>query len=116
MGLRLLRIVPYRLRILLRAVFLLLALATLALAVSVLQQEKQLSYTNYQASFRKTGEQIAATLRHPSGHLALLNPAPAAGPPVLRPLLLPFPSLDFDDMQKVQQAVAMVWVDSSGVS
>ena len=105
MGFRLLRIVPYRLRILLRAAFLLLALATLGLALSVLQQEKQLSYNAYQASFRKTGEQIAATLRHPSGQLALLNPAaPAAG---LRPLLLPFPALDFDDQQKVQQAIAM---------
>jgi signal transduction histidine kinase len=98
--------VPYRLRILLRAAFLLLALATIGLAVSVLQQEKQLSYANYQTSFRKTGEQISATLRHPAGQLALLNPAPAAAPG-LRPLLLPFPALDFDDQQKVQQAVAM---------
>ncbi|MES2264743.1 MAG: sensor histidine kinase [Pseudomonadota bacterium] len=108
MGFKLLRIVPYRLRILLRAAFLLLALATLGLAVSVLLQEKQLSYKNYQASFRKTGEQIAATLRHPSGQLALLNPAQAGvQSPALRPLLLPFPALDFDDQQKVQQAVAM---------
>ena len=106
MGARLLRIVPYRLRILLRAAFLLLALATIGLAVSVLQQEKQLSYTNYQASFRKTGEQLAATLRHPSGQLALLNPAAAKGQG-LRPVLLPFPSLDFDDQLKVQQAIAM---------
>ncbi|MCE3607792.1 HAMP domain-containing histidine kinase [Massilia sp. P8910] len=99
---------PYRLRILLRAAFLLLALATLGLAVSVLQQEKQLSYTSYQASFRKTGEQISATLRHPAGQLALLNPPLAgAAAPGLRPLLLPFPALDFDDQQKVQQAVAM---------
>ena len=108
MGVRLRRIVPYRLRILLRAAFLLLALATIALAVSVLQQEKQLSYTNYQSSFRKTGEQIAATLRHPSGHLALLNPgAGRRSRAALRPLLLPFRRLDFDDLQKVQQAVAM---------
>jgi signal transduction histidine kinase len=99
---------PYRLRILLRAAFLLLALATLGLAVSVLQQEKQLSYINYQASFKKTGEQISATLRHPAGQLALLNPALAGrAAPGLRPLLLPFPALDFDDQQKVQQAVAM---------
>ena len=99
---------PYRLRILLRAAFLLLALATLGLAVSVLQQEKQLSYTSYQASFRKTGEQISATLRHPAGQLALLNPPSlGAATPGLRPLLLPFPALDFDDQQKVQQAVAM---------
>ncbi|MDQ1925039.1 sensor histidine kinase [Massilia pseudoviolaceinigra] len=108
MAARRLWFVPYRLRILLRAAFLLLALATLGLALSVLQQEKQLSYTNYQASFRKTGEQISATLRHPAGQLALLNPPSAgAAAPGLRPLLLPFPALDFDDQQKVQQAVAM---------
>jgi signal transduction histidine kinase len=106
MALRLLRIVPYRLRILLRAAFLLLALATVGLAVSVLQQEKQLSYNSYQASFRKTAQNISATLRHPAGQLALLNPprggVPAAG---LHPVLLPFASLDFDDQNKVQQAV-----------
>ena len=108
MGVRFLRIVPYRLRILLRAAFLMLALATLGLAVSVLQQEKQLSYNNYQASFQKTAQHISATLRHPAGQLALLNPprgaAPAAG---LHPVLLPFASLDFDDQNKVQQAVAL---------
>lgn len=103
-----LRIAPFRLRILLRAVFLLLALATLGLAVSLLQQEKQLSYRNYQASFLKTGEQIAATLRHPSGQLALLNPGAADGAEkALHPVLLPFPAIDFDDQQKVQQAMAM---------
>jgi signal transduction histidine kinase len=108
MALRFLRIVPYRLRILLRAVFLFLALATVGLAVSVLQQEKQLSYTSYQTSFHKTAQHISATLRHPTGQLALLNPprgdAPATG---LRPVLLPFASLDFDDQHKVQQAVAL---------
>jgi hypothetical protein len=103
-----LRIAPFRLRILLRAVFLLLALATLGLAVSLLQQEKQLSYRNYQASFLKTGEQIAATLRHPSGQLALLNPGTIdPADKALHPVLLPFPAIDFDDQQKVQQAMAM---------
>jgi signal transduction histidine kinase len=104
----LLRIVPYRLRILLRAAFLFLALATIGLAVSVLQQEKQLSYNNYQTSFNKTAQQISATLRHPAGQLALLNPPRGASPPSgLRPVLLPFASLDFDDQHKVQQAVAL---------
>jgi signal transduction histidine kinase len=99
---------PYRLRILLRTAFLLLALATVALAVSVLQQEKQLSYHNYQINFRKTRDEMSATLRHPAGQLALLNPsATAAGGTGLRPLLLPFSALDFDDQYKVQQAVAM---------
>ncbi|MES2324357.1 MAG: HAMP domain-containing sensor histidine kinase [Pseudomonadota bacterium] len=105
---RLLRIVPYRLRILLRAAFLFLALATVGLAVSVLQQEKQLSYKNYQDSFQKTVQQISATLRHPAGQLALLNPPGAtAQAGTLRPVLLPFASLDFDDQHKVQQAVAL---------
>jgi signal transduction histidine kinase len=108
MAWRLLRIVPYRLRILLRAVFLFLALATVGLAVSVLQQEKQLSYSSYQASFQKTAQHVSATLRHPTGQLALLNPprgeAAGAG---LHPVLLPFASLDFDDQHKVQQAVAL---------
>ena len=108
MRFRFLRIAQYRLRILLRAAFLLLALATLALAVSVLQQEKQLSYNNYQASFHKTAQNISATLRHPSGQLALLNPpAGQAKAGVLHPVLLPFASLDFDDQNKVQQAVAL---------
>ncbi|CAN5329457.1 hypothetical protein BH11PSE11_BH11PSE11_27030 [soil metagenome] len=98
----------YRLRILFRSAFLLLAAATLYLAFYVLLQEKQLSYKNYQHSFKKTKEQISATLRHPAGLLALLNPPSAdAGSRPLTPLLLPFASIDFDDQYKVQQAVAM---------
>jgi len=97
---------PYRLRIVLRMAFPLLAIATVALAVSVLQQEKQLSYQAYEHSFYKTREQIAATLRHPTGQLALLNPA-ADRTPGLHPVLLPYAALDFDDQAKVQQAIAM---------
>ncbi|WP_211441795.1 sensor histidine kinase [Collimonas humicola] len=98
----------YRLRILFRGAFLLLAVATVALALYVLQQEKQLSYKNYQASFRKTSDQILATLRHPAGQLALLNPrAENGGAAALHPVLLPFPSLDFDDQNKVRQAITM---------
>ena len=108
MGLRFLRIVPYRLRILLRAAFLLLALATLGLAVSVLQQEKQLSYNSYAAGFQKSAQHIAATLRHPTGQLALLNPQRGdVQASILHPVLLPFASLDFDDQNKVQQAIAL---------
>jgi signal transduction histidine kinase len=74
----------------------------------VLQQEKQLSYKNYQASFRKTSDQILATLRHPAGQLALLNPRTEnGGAASLHPVLLPFPSLDFDDQNKVRQAITM---------
>ncbi|MET3118061.1 signal transduction histidine kinase [Undibacterium sp. GrIS 1.8] len=98
---------PFRLRLLFRTAFLLLAIATVALAVSVLQQEKQLSYKNYQHSFAKTREQILSTLRHPAGQLALLNPPAEKGSDSLHPLLLPFSALDFDDQNKVQQAVAM---------
>ena len=101
MNWRRLSLVPYRVRLLLRATFLFLIVATVGLALSVLQQEKQLSYKNYQINFQKTREQIAATLRHPSGQLALLNPA-AGGGATLHPLLLPFAALDFDDLQKVQ--------------
>jgi signal transduction histidine kinase len=99
----------YRLRIIFRSVFLLLALATLGLALTVLQQEKQLSYNNYQSNFKKTQNQISATLRHPAGQLALLNPPSnkASNKSTLSPLLLPFSALDFDDQHKVQQAIAL---------
>jgi signal transduction histidine kinase len=97
---------PYRLRIVLRMAFPLLAIATVALAVSVLQQEKQISYQAYEHSFYKTREQIAATLRHPTGQLALLNPG-AGRNTGLHPVLLPYAALDFDDQSKVQQAIAM---------
>ena len=107
MNWRRLSLVPYRLRLLLRAAFVFLMSATIGLALSVLQQEKQLSYKNYQGSFQKTRVQVATTLRHPSGQLALLNPQPASAGSALHPLLLPFAALDFDDLQKVQQAVAM---------
>ncbi len=108
MRIKRLHLAPYRLRLLLRAAFGFLMLATLGLALSVLQQEKQLSYKNYQASFHKTREQVSATLRHPAGQLALLNPpGRQTGSAGLHPLLLPFAGLDFDDQQKVQQAMAM---------
>ncbi len=97
----------FRLRIFFRSVFLLLALATLALAGFVLQQEKQLSYNNYQTSFNKTRQQISATLRHPAGQLALLNPPTRQQSAGLHPQLLPYAALDFDDQVKVQQAIAM---------
>ena len=70
----------FRRRIFFRAVFALLVLATLGLALTVLRHEKERSYLNYQNSFRKTQSEILARLRHPAGQLALLNPqhAPAA--------------------------------------
>jgi signal transduction histidine kinase len=112
MSWRLPRAVPLRLRIFFRAVFAGLALATLAMAVGVLVEEKQLAHRHYQAGLAKTQAQIVARLRHPTGQLALLNPrvdrrdsGEAVVP--LRPLVLPFSAIDFDDKTKVQQAVEM---------
>jgi len=103
----------FRLRLFFRGVFLLLALATLAIALSVLQDEKQLSDRSYREGFAKTMGQVAAQLRNPAGQLALLNPppdasaAPAAHAGAVHPLVLPFAALDFDDRNKVEQAVEM---------
>ncbi len=98
----------FRLRVLFRTAFLALFLAVVGLAVTVLQEEKQRSVDNYAASFAKTKAQIVGRLRHPSGQLALLNPGwnaqlAAAG----RPVVLPYAALDFDDQNKVRNAVEM---------
>ncbi len=100
-----------RRRLFFRAVFLLLIAATLGLALAVLQDEKERSYQNYQASFKKTQSEILARLRHPAGQLALLNPqhGDSTAQTGLVPLLLPFGALDFDDPFKAQQAI-----DSAG--
>src|SRR5689334_15673317 len=100
--------IPFRLRVFFRGAFLLLTLATVALALSELREEKQLSYRSYREVFRKNVEQNVARLQHPTGQLALVNAAPAgeAGG-ALRPLLLPFAAIDFDDKAKAQQAVEM---------
>ena len=100
--------VPVRLRAFFRGVFLLLALATIALALSVLEEEKQLSYRGYRELFGKSVEQISARLQHPTGQLALLNPPPAGRTDSpIRPLMLPFAAIDFDDRAKAQQAAEM---------
>ena len=100
----------FRLRLFFRGVFLLLAVATVAIALSVLQDEKELSHRSYREGFAKTMGQVAAQLRHPAGQLALLNPpAPpaSAASTEVHPLVLPFAALDFDDHNKVEQAVEM---------
>jgi signal transduction histidine kinase len=106
----------FRLRLFFRGVFLLLAVATVAIALSVLQDEKELSHRSYREGFAKTMGQVAAQLRHPAGQLALLNPpgpaASSAAPSpasagAVHPLVLPFSALDFDDHNKVEQAVEM---------
>jgi signal transduction histidine kinase len=98
----------FRLRILLRTSFLLLALVVLVMTVTVLQEEKQRSYDTYQASLNKTKAQIVARLHHPAGQLALLNPRwDAASAAAGRPLVLPFSAIDFDDQNKVRNAIEM---------
>lgn len=107
-GLRVNLRVPLRLRLLFRGVFALLALALVALALSVLADEKQRSHRVHAESLRQNQAQIAARLRHPTGQLALLNPGAAEQPaqPV-HPLVLPFGALDFDDRSKALQAVEL---------
>jgi signal transduction histidine kinase len=100
--------IPFRLRFFFRAVFALLALITLALALTVLQDEKERSHRVYAQGLQQNQAQIAARLRHPTGQLMLLNPEAIerSVPPVV-PLVLPFAALDFDDRNKAQQAVEM---------
>lgn len=95
----------FRRRILLRGVFLVLALATLVLAAVLLQDEKERSYRNYQQSFRRTQADLLTRLRQPAGLMALLNQQAASPLTPLRPLVLPYPSLDFEDPIRAQQAV-----------
>jgi signal transduction histidine kinase len=98
----------FRRRILFRGVFLLLAVATVALALVLLKEEKERSYQNYRQGFSRTQAEVLARLRHPAGLLALINPT-VQGTDVtpLRPLMLPYGALDFDDQNKAQQAVEM---------
>jgi signal transduction histidine kinase len=95
----------FRRRVLVRAVFLVLAIATLALAVVLLQDEKDRSYRTYQQRFRQTQADLITRLRQPAGQLALMNPGRDTAQVPLRPLVLPYPTLDIDDPGKAQQAV-----------
>ena len=97
----------FRRRILFRGVFLLLAVATIALALVLLKEEKERGYQNYALGFGKTQAEVLARLRHPAGLLAMLNPAAQGEVTPLRPLMLPYGALDFDDQNKAQQAVEM---------
>lgn len=100
--------IPLRLRVFFRGVFVLLALAAVALAGFVLREEKELGLKAYREGFAKTKEQIVSRLRHPTGQLALLNPdTRGAAVTPLHPVVLPFSAIDFDDRAKVQQAVEM---------
>lgn len=99
---------PLGLRAFFRGAFALLALATVALALGVLRDEKQRSHRSYAEGLKKTQAQVSARLRHPTGQLALLNPqADAVTGAALYPLVLPFSAIDFDDRGKALQAVEM---------
>lgn len=98
----------FRNRIVFHLVFIALALATLALAVALLNEERQRNAQRYEQTFAKSLAEIVAQLRHPSGQLALMNPEPAqveAG--WVAPLVLPFGAIDFDDATKAQRVVEM---------
>ncbi|HET7098031.1 MAG TPA: HAMP domain-containing sensor histidine kinase [Casimicrobiaceae bacterium] len=98
----------FRRRIFFRGVFVLLVLATLMLALALLKEEKQRSYQSYEQSFAKTQAEIVARLRHPAGQLALLNPSKRSeNATPLRPFVLPYAAIDFDDQNKAQNAVEM---------
>jgi signal transduction histidine kinase len=101
-------VAAFRNRIVFHLVFIALALATLALAVALLNEERQRNAQRYEQTFAKSLAEIVAQLRHPSGQLALMNPEPAqveAG--WVAPLVLPFGAIDFDDATKAQRAVEM---------
>ncbi|MFN7153318.1 MAG: sensor histidine kinase [Acidovorax sp.] len=98
----------FRLRILVRSVFVLLAAATLLLSVVLLKEEKERAWQSYQRGFERSQSEVMARLRHPSGQLALLNAhSQGQGTTPLAPLLLPYSAIDFDDQNKAQQAVEM---------
>lgn len=98
----------FRNRIVFHLVFIALAVATLALAVALLNEERQRNAQRYEQTFAKSLAEIVAQLRHPSGQLALLNPDPAQlGEGWLAPVVLPFGAIDFDDANKARRAVEM---------
>ncbi len=98
----------FRRRLVVHLAFMLLVAATLGLALTVLQDQKQRSYQRYEQGFRQSLAEITLQLRHPAGQLALLNPGmePGNGQD-LAPVLLPFSAIDFDDQYKALRAVEM---------
>jgi len=98
----------FRNRIVFHLVFVALVLATLALALALLNEERQRNAQRYEQTFAKSLAEVVAQLRHPSGQLALMNPEPAqVGAGWVAPLVLPFAAIDFDDATKAQRAVEM---------
>jgi signal transduction histidine kinase len=110
-------VAAFRSRIVFHLVFVALALATLALAVALLNEEKQRNAQRYEQGFQKSLAEITAQLRHPTGQLALLNPeTPQVEPGWVAPLLLPFSAIDFDDQAKAQRAVEMAGCERSNTA
>ena len=98
----------FRRRLVFHGAFVLLALATLALAVTLLTEERQRSRERYEAGFHQRLSSISAQLRHPTGQLALINAhAPVLVNGDITPVVLPFSALDFGDPFKARQAVEM---------
>ncbi|OWQ88398.1 ATP-binding protein [Roseateles aquatilis] len=111
----------FRRRAVVHLAFLLLAAATLVLALTVLTDQKQRAYQRYAQGFRQSLAEIVLQLRHPSGQLALLNPGMGAGDrDGQAPVLLPFAAIDFDDQNKAQRAIEMAgcglrWPDGASL-
>jgi signal transduction histidine kinase len=111
----------FRRRAVVHLAFLLLALATIGLVLTVLIDQKQRAYQRYAQGFRQSLSEIVLQLRHPSGQLALLNPAMSVGDrDGQAPVLLPFSAIDFDDQNKAQRAVEMAgcglrWPDGASL-
>ena len=111
----------FRRRAVVHLAFLLLALATVGLVLTVLIDQKQRAYQRYAQGFRQSLAEIVLQLRHPSGQLALLNPLMSVGDrDGQAPVLLPFSAIDFDDQNKAQRAVEMAgcglrWPDGASL-
>ncbi len=103
-----LRLAAFRRRLVFHGAFLLLSVATVVLAVTLLAEERQRSRDRYEAAFRQRLNNLSAQLRHPTGQLALLNAdAPFSFDDGISPVVLPFAGLDFGDPFKARQAVEM---------
>ncbi|WAC74375.1 HAMP domain-containing sensor histidine kinase [Roseateles sp. SL47] len=111
----------FRRRLVVHLAFVLLAVATVGLVLTVLTDQKQRSYQRYAQGFRQSLSEIVLQLRHPSGQLALLNPEMGPGDTAGQaPVMLPFAAIDFDDQNKAQRAVEMAgcglrWPDGASL-
>lgn len=84
------RIAKYRLRLLVRGVFLVLALGSVALAVGTLLLLKERSYMHYQDRLKVRLDQFQHQLLHPIGQTTLLNQENLDLNPAGRPIKLQY--------------------------